>query len=547
MRFLRLILIGLITMGPLAVEAQYLFVTNGDSLTITGYNGGSLDITTPAMINGLPVESIGDEAFSSYGLRSVVITAGVTNIGKYAFADCHALFSVSIPATVSVIGDQAFISCTNLNAINVDAQNQFYGSVHGLLCDHNQETLILCPEGKFGNLTVPATVTQIGPAAFDGCAGLTNVTIGSSVTNIFPAFGNDRALRSITVDPQNLFYSSSGGVLFDKAQSTLIQCPGAAAGTFSVPSGVLNIAPTAFVTCVNLTNISLADTVTNIEPGAFVDCLTLRSLTVGTQNPAFSDVQGVLYDKSQTMILLCPEALGGNFVAPDSVSSVAFSAFLDCAKLTNVVLSPGVTNIGDFAFFGCANLTSMILPGGVTSIGQSVFESCQRLTSVVIPEGVRSLGASSFFGCYKLRTLTIPATVTNIGEDAFGFCYDLTSVYCKGNAPAHQDSVFDYAPGATVFYLPGTTGWGATYDFNPAILWNPTAQLNGPGPDRSSHSFGFAIVGTSGISFLVEGCDDLTAATWLPLQIMTLTNGSVYFSDQSQTNLSQRFYRLRSP
>ena len=46
---------------------------------------------------------------------------------------------------------------------------------------------------------------------------------------------------------------------------------------------------------------------------------------------------------------------------------------------------------------------------------------------------------------------------------------------------------------------------------------------------------------------MVEACANLACPAWLPLQTLTLTNGSAYFSEPVQTNVPARFYRIGSP
>ena len=99
------------------------------------------------------------------------------------------------------------------------------------------------------------------------------------------------------------------------------------------------------------------------------------------------------------------------------------------------------------------------------------------------------------------------------------------------------------ANNATVYYLPGTGGWGATFADRPAVLWNPLMQTSGVGPA----GFGFNITGTTDIPIVVEACTNLAIANWVPLQSLNLTNGAFYFSDPNWTNYPARLYRIRSP
>ena len=82
-------------------------------------------VTIPSTINGLPVTTIGDNAFlvqvqpdqHHHSRRRV------TSTGGEAFADCTSLTNVTIPDSVTSIGNVALYGCTNLTAITVDSQN----------------------------------------------------------------------------------------------------------------------------------------------------------------------------------------------------------------------------------------------------------------------------------------------------------------------------------------------------------------------------------------------------------------------------------------
>jgi hypothetical protein len=125
-------------------------------------------------------------------------------------------------------------------------------------------------------------------------------------------------------------------------------------------------------------------------------------------------------------------------------------------------------------------------------------------------------------------------------------CDNLTGVYFKGNAPAVALDAF-LGDKATVYHLPGTTGWGASYDGLPTVVWNPQAQLAGDSFGVRTNKFGFAITGSSNITVLVEASTDLAKPDWSALSTITLTGGSSYFSDPQWTNYPSRYYRLRSP
>jgi hypothetical protein len=159
------------------------------------------------------VISIGARALSGCSsLGNITIPAGVTNIGDGAFSDCTTLTSVIIPNNVTSIGESAFSGCTSLVAIAVEPQSSAYCSLDGVLFDKTQTTLLQYPPGRTGVYVIPDGVASIGTGeydwhwryygwlAFDGCAGLTGVTIPTSVVSIGArAFSGCSNLSHITI------------------------------------------------------------------------------------------------------------------------------------------------------------------------------------------------------------------------------------------------------------------------------------------------------------------------------------------------------------
>ena len=88
---------------------------------------------------------------------------------------------MTIGSSVSSIGNAAFGKCNLITSFNVDAANANYSAVDGLILSTDGKSLV---QGVNGNVVVPNEVTSIEDYAFDGCGGLTSVTMGNSVTSI---------------------------------------------------------------------------------------------------------------------------------------------------------------------------------------------------------------------------------------------------------------------------------------------------------------------------------------------------------------------------
>ncbi len=288
------------------------------------------------------------------------------------------------------------------------------------------------PTSATGPVVIPAQidgkpVTSIGSYAFYNCTGLTSVTIPNSVTSIGEwAFFNCAALTSIAVDPLNPSYVALDGVLFNKSLTILLQYPNTKAGSYTIPSSV-----------------------TLIHSGAFYRCTGLTSIAVDPLNPSYAGLDGVLFNKSLTILLQCPGGKAGSYTIPSSV-----------------------TSIGEYAFAGCNGLTSVIIPASVTSIGNYAFAPCTGLTSVIIPSSVTFINDGTFALCTGLTSVTIPSSVTYIGESAFYGCTGLIRVAFLGNAPWFGLDAFGATP-VTFYYLSGRTGWTTpTWYGRPATMIN---------------------------------------------------------------------------
>ena len=234
-------------------------------------------------------------------LTSLILPLSASGIDGYAIAGCTGLTSLTIPPNVTTIAEYAFMNCTGLNSV-----------------------------------TIPPLVTFIGKGAFMGCLGLTSITIPQSVVII----GSDAFISFpglINVDVNNPNYSSIDGVLFNKNQTTLIQCPTLKIGNFIIPSSVTSIGRGAFKDCYRLTIITITSSVTSIDSSAFVSCSGLTTLTI-----------------------------------PSSVSSIGGGAFTYCSSLGSIY-AYGVTPVdlsSSSDVFVSVDKTSCILhvPLGTTGL-----------------------------------------------------------------------------------------------------------------------------------------------------------------------------------
>ena len=419
-----------------------LAVVDLSAVTIAAYTGtggtdGNASITYPD--NELPQYAFFNpfNSLLNHSFTTIVIPSSIISIGDDAFAYCKDLTSIAIPSSVTSIGVNAFLSCSGL--ITVDANNLNYSSKDGVLFNKNQTTLIQCPVSKTGSyaipssvasiedfafiycngltsVAIPTSVTSIGKHVFESCNGLTSVIIPSSVTSIGDyAFASCSGL--ITVDANNPNYSSKDGVLFDKNQTTLIQCPVSKTGSYTIPSSVTSIGVYAFVSCKDLTSIAI----------------------------------------------------------PSSVISFRMGAFGDCSGLTSLIIPSSVTSIGDFAFWNCTGLTSLYAsatsPVNLSSLYFVFLGVNTNGCTLYVPKGSLSLYKAAYLwnGFVNIAEFTpTPTSVTSITTSAL-----------KGYTQNGQLIVTGMNQGETltVYTIHGTTIYSHTTDGNQVVVNLPARGI----------------------------------------------------------------------
>ena len=426
-------------------------ISDTDEVTIIAYSGSADTITIPNEIEGKPVTSIFNSAFSGRTVTSITFTtpSSVTFIGDSAFANCTNLASITIPDSVTTIKEHAFKNCTGLTSITIPRSVTFIGdgaftNTPWLSTKQNDNPLVVVNsiliDGSTatGDVSILDGVTTIGDKAFYNCTGLTSVTIPGSVTTI--------------------------------GSGTFSGCTGLT--DITIPGSVTTIGSSAFGGCTNLTSIDIHEGVTTIGSSAFSGCTGLTSITIPRSvtfigDGAFENTPWLSTKQNDNplvvvnSILIDGSTATGEVSIPSGVTTIGSSAFNSCTGLTNIIIPSSVISIGDKAFYKCTNLESVIIPGSITSIGDGAFFLCTSLESVTIPNSVTCIGNSTFAGCAGLTSVTISNSVTTIGNETFQRCTSLTSVTIPNSVTSIGDRAFQHCTGLTSVTIPnGVTSIG---------------------------------------------------------------------------------------
>ena len=420
-------------------------------------------------------------------IKSVVISPGVKNIGKYAFSGCTAITGVTIPDSIQTINPYAFSNCTGLKNITIPDSVAVIGSYafssSGLVSVTIPSSVTTIEDSTFAacsslsSVTIPDSVKKLDTYAFASCSSLKDLPVMKGVTTLGDyAFCNCDALTDITI-PSSV--TSLGTGVFsgcDEIKSAVI------------PNSIKSIGARTFENCKKLSSANIPGSVTSIGSYAFY-CCTIKSITLPSGlktigdhafcatpltavsipnsvtsigNYAFSSCSKLTTINIPSSVTAIPKGMLEycyaitSITIPGSIKTIGEWAFHDCNALSKITIQSGVTTIGNNAFFGCTAITGITLPSSVKTIGNSAFYKCRGLTGITIPSSVTSIGESAFSDCTALKSITIPTSVKTIGKSAFAKSTALKSITIPKSVTAIAESTFSGCTGLTSVTIPGS-------------------------------------------------------------------------------------------
>ena len=203
-----------------------------------------------------------------------------------------------------------------------------------------------------------------------------------------------------------------------------------------IPEGIISMDAISF--CTNLEKLTLPASLTEITGDSFWGCESLKEVVVHKDNQNYISVDGVLYTKDMTELLVYPAASERTiYNIPEGVTRIWNWAFSQAYNLTKITVPDTVTDLGEGTFSACINLESIDLSENIDRIEYDVFNSCIRLKSIVIPASVTLLYANCFAACISLEKIIFCDNCVrgydefeNVSAGVFfGYCMSLSEVY----------------------------------------------------------------------------------------------------------------------
>ena len=450
-------------------DFTYTLIDEYSKVQILSYIGSDTDVVIPDRIDNKKVTSIADSAFREKSITSVVFGQYVESIGNYAFYSCQSLNKLDFSkSSVKTIGDYAFTVCESLKSIEFPDSlesigygafsaytNGYRGSYVGSslksvkfgsglksIADYAFYENSALNTVKFTGVALTSigyqsfyntAITEldlsgadasIGTYAFYRCNSLETVKLSGVKTIGQNAFDNCRKLTSVELS-ENLTIIESGA--FESC---------VALKNIEIPDSVTTIGDNSFKDCTELETVTIGKGCTSVTASAFTEDFNLVKFNVSEDNENYTSVDGVLYNKEKTAVVCYPKSLSGEYVIPDTVTSIEKAAFENCNKLTKITIGSGVETVNPYAFNQCNLLATVVFKDSNTAnkkICERAFYYCGSLTEVDFGNAVTSIGDYAFTVCSKIKSLEFPDSLTSIGQFAF-------SPYTDGTGGTYKES-----------------------------------------------------------------------------------------------------------
>ncbi len=377
---------------------------------------------------------IPDNAFSGFGLKSLILPDYIEEIGSYAFAGCKNLDEVTLPASLTQIYSDSFANTPWAKALKgedgviyagtIALQYDYYTYPKGSEVIFKEGTTIIADsdyrgffpfasEMKIETVNLPSSLKRIGSSAFSDCRDLKSITLPEGLLSIGQsAFRACHSLKGINL-PDGITEISDG---------TFTDCK--SLEEISIPQGVTYIGANAFENDELLYLPTLPDSLRLIGEKAFLGCKSIPFLTLPENLDsigagAFGGCSGI-----ETVTIKSKKLRSDN--------SLFYEYKGNASGIYKVIVAPEVTNLPAYMFGGCPNLTKLVFENiessSLTRIGDYCFDRCTKLEISALPKSLEYIGIQAFYENVGLEGILQIDKISHIAQWAFGGWKGLTEL-----------------------------------------------------------------------------------------------------------------------
>ena len=407
--------------------------------TVIGYTGTDMNVIMPERYMSAEVVGIAENAF---GERVVEISmphrlnmttsryvSQIVSIGIDAFTQT-ALYKKT--AGDFVIYDNILIG--------------YKGDAHTVIIP---DSVSILADGVFKNnksieyVVLPSTISRIPLEAFSGCSSLKKVVLGEGVSVVEEkAFYDCAQLQDINFDETPTLSEIAGDALENTAwlrnydgdcviiNSILYKYFGSVS-KLHVPSGISDIAESAFAGNAKLSKIYLPSSLRVIRENAFANAIALRSVYIPTGTSSLAYIMEGAFKN-------CYNLSEFDLKTAEQLSGIGDYAFENTSVFRDLYISASLLMLGSYAFRNSGVRSVTVADSSrMATIQDGAFYQCRSLESVVFMGNnvLSTIGKYAFYECTSLKKFrNSVASIKVLDDYAFYNCKDLVDVSINENA-----------------------------------------------------------------------------------------------------------------
>ena len=381
------------------VKGRYVFFTlnSGDEIKVPLYN--AITITFEETTIGMDASSQIDLLYTLTGGDNVKVSAIGEGVRTRVDESAKKL---TITTDVNFTGGKVLVHATDGNNVatveltivkevlvyieyGATEELSYDGAFSGIDVEFIKEKSTFSDSDKKGKWAFKGSIKGVVSSAFNGKKSLRSIILPEGITFIDRSAFLNSGLEAITL-PESLMEIGQSVFLGTQLKEITIPANVRALGTSAFEGSDAGTMPLEKV-------IFNGSKIMEIEPYTFKNCVNLKEITL-----------------------------------PESLTIIAYDAFLGCSSLTKVVIPDNVTEIEKTAFSQCTSLTEATIGRSVKSIGKKCFDGCEKLATVICKgETPARLDVGAFMkdeersGTKYIKSIKVPTTAVSAYKNAAGW------------------------------------------------------------------------------------------------------------------------------